>query len=84
VVEPTHTGSNLRFDICVAYLWLIILSMVDDVPSTMKRSLTDFVNLQIKLVQSFGCAYSDRVCVHVFIGVSARICICITINVCTM
>jgi hypothetical protein len=32
VVEPTHTGSNPRFDVGVAYLWLIILSVVGDVP----------------------------------------------------
>jgi hypothetical protein len=32
VVEPTHPGSNFRFDMGVAYLRLIILSVVDDVP----------------------------------------------------
>jgi hypothetical protein len=32
VVEPTHTGSNPRFDVGVAYLWLIILSVIGDVP----------------------------------------------------
>jgi hypothetical protein len=32
VVEPTHPDSNLRFDVGVAYLQLIILSVVDDVP----------------------------------------------------
>jgi hypothetical protein len=32
VVEPTHPGSNLRFNVGVAYLWLIILSVVGDVP----------------------------------------------------
>jgi uncharacterized membrane protein (Fun14 family) len=31
VVEPTHPDSNLRFDVGVAYLQLIILSVVDDV-----------------------------------------------------
>jgi hypothetical protein len=31
VVEPTHPGSNPRFDMCVAYLCLIILSVVDNV-----------------------------------------------------
>jgi hypothetical protein len=30
--------------------------------------MTDFVNLKIKLVQSFGCAHKGKVCVHVFIG----------------
>jgi hypothetical protein len=31
-VEPIHPGSNTRFDENVAYLRLIILSVVDDVP----------------------------------------------------
>jgi hypothetical protein len=31
VVEPTHPSSNLRFDVSVAYLRLIILLVVDDV-----------------------------------------------------
>jgi hypothetical protein len=31
VVELTHPGLNHRFDIDVAYLWLIILSVVGDV-----------------------------------------------------
>jgi hypothetical protein len=37
--------------------------MVADVPSTMKCSLTDFVNLKIKSDQSFGCAHIGRLCV---------------------
>jgi hypothetical protein len=32
VMEPTHPGSNPRFDLDVAYLRLIILLVVDDVP----------------------------------------------------
>jgi hypothetical protein len=32
VVEPTHPGSNPRFDMGVAYLRLIILSVVGDIP----------------------------------------------------
>jgi hypothetical protein len=34
--------------------------------------MTDFVNFKIKLVQSFGGAHKDRMCVCVFIRVSAR------------
>jgi hypothetical protein len=34
--------------------------------------MIDFVNLKIKPTQSFECAYRGKVCVHVFIGVSAR------------
>jgi hypothetical protein len=44
--------------------------------------LTDFVNLKIKLAQSFGDAHRGRVCVHVFIGMSAHT--CMSICVCTM
>jgi hypothetical protein len=32
VIESTHLGSNSRFDLGVAYLRRIILSMVSDVP----------------------------------------------------
>jgi hypothetical protein len=34
--------------------------------------MTNFVNLKIKSVQSFECVYSDKMYVHVFIGVSNR------------
>jgi hypothetical protein len=34
--------------------------------------VTDFVNLKIKLTQSFGCAYRSRMCVRIFIGLSAH------------
>jgi hypothetical protein len=44
--------------------------------------MTDFVNLKIKPVQSFGGAHRGRVCVRVLIGVSART--CMSIRVCTM
>jgi hypothetical protein len=33
--------------------------------------MIDFVNLKIKLSQSFGCAHENRVCVHIFREVSA-------------
>jgi hypothetical protein len=36
--------------------------------------MIDFVNLKIKLTQSFGCAHEDKVCVHIFREVSARMC----------
>jgi hypothetical protein len=44
--------------------------------------MTDFVNLKIKPVQSFGGAHKGRICVRVFIGVSVRT--CMSIRVCTM
>jgi hypothetical protein len=64
VVKPTHLVSNPRFGMGVLYLWLIILSVVGDVSVDSKTLLmTNFVNLKIKLTQSFECAYRDRVCV---------------------
>jgi hypothetical protein len=42
--------------------------------------MTDFMNLKIKSAQSFRGAHRDRVCVRMFIGVSAHtymsICVC--------
>jgi hypothetical protein len=65
----------------VLYLRLIILSVEGDVPVDSETLLViDFMNLKIKSTQSFRCAHRGRVCVCVFIGVSARtymhICIC--------
>jgi hypothetical protein len=53
----------------------------DDIPVDNELLLvTDFVNLKIKLAQIFRGAHRGRVCVYVFIGVSARtymsICVC--------
>jgi hypothetical protein len=42
----------------------------------------DFVNLKIKPAQSFGGAHSGRVCVRVFIKMSAHT--CMSICVCTV
>jgi hypothetical protein len=67
----------------VLHLRLIILSAGDDVPVDSETLLvTDFVNLKIKPVQSFGGAHRGRVCVRVFIEVSART--CMIICVCTV
>jgi hypothetical protein len=67
----------------VLHLRLIILSLGGDVPVDSEVLLvTDFVNLKIKPAQSFRCAHKGRVCVRVFIGVSARM--CLSIYVCTV
>jgi hypothetical protein len=48
------------------YLWLIILSVISDVPVDSETVLiTNSMNLKIKSTQSFGCAYRGRVCVHI-------------------
>jgi hypothetical protein len=55
----------------------------DDVPVDSDALLvTDFVNLNIKSAQSFGCAHKGRVYVRMFIGVSAHT--CMSIYVCTV
>ncbi len=52
--------------------------MGGDVPVDSEALLvTNFVNLKIKPAQSFGSAHRGRVCVHVFMGVSARTCMSI-------
>jgi hypothetical protein len=67
----------------VLYLRLIILSVGCDILVDSEVLLvTDFVNLKIKLAQSFGGAHRDRVCMCVLIGVSA--CTCMSIYVCTV
>jgi hypothetical protein len=49
---------------------------------TVRRSLTDFVNLKIKLVQPFESDSRGRVCVNIFIEMSTHIyisiCVCMT------
>jgi hypothetical protein len=41
--------------------------------------VTDFKNLKIKPTQSFGGAHRGRVCVHVFIEMSAHTCMSICV-----
>jgi hypothetical protein len=65
----------------VLYLQLIILSVEDDVDSE-AILMTDFVNLKIKLTQSFRGAHRGSMCVYMFIGVDART--CMSIYVCTV
>jgi hypothetical protein len=70
IVEPTHPGLNHRFDIGVTYLWLIILSVIGNVPINSDVFLiTDFVNLKIKLTQYFEGAHRGKVYLHVYMHV---------------
>jgi hypothetical protein len=71
VVELIYLNLNFRFNVAVLYLWLIILSVINIVMSIVKRSLTDFVNLKIKLIQSFKG--TDKMCAYIFIKVSTHI-----------
>jgi hypothetical protein len=55
----------------------------DDVPVDSEVLLvTDFVNLKIKPAQFFRCAHRGRVCVLIFIEVSARTCMSILFVLC--
>jgi hypothetical protein len=59
----------------VLHLWLIILSVEDDVLIDSEAFLvTDFMNLKIKPAQSFEDAHKDMVCMHVFIGMNTHAC----------
>jgi hypothetical protein len=60
---------------CVLYLQLIILSVGGGVPIDSKTLLViDFMNLKIKLIQSFRGAHRNMIYVHVFTWVSTHIC----------
>jgi hypothetical protein len=69
LVELMHPDLNLKFDVSVIYLWLIILSMVCDVSVDSKMLFTDFINLKIKSVQSLRSVHRGRLCLHIFIGI---------------
>jgi hypothetical protein len=52
---------------CMLYLWLIIFLLEDDASINSDTLFTtDFVNLKIKLDQSFGCAQRNRECVFIY------------------
>jgi hypothetical protein len=62
----------------VLHLRLIIFSVRGDVPVDKETLLvTNFVNLKIKSIHSFGGAHKGKICVYVFISVSDHTCISI-------
>jgi hypothetical protein len=62
------------------YIQLIILSVRGDVSVDSETLLVaDFVNLTIKPVQSFRGAHKGRVCIRMFIRVSAHMCMSICV-----
>jgi hypothetical protein len=74
VVKLTHPDSNTIFDIGIAFT--TNYSLGGDVPIDSETFLViDFVNLMIKLAQSFRCIHRGKICV--FIG-----CARIYINIC--
>jgi hypothetical protein len=82
VVELTHPGSNTRFDMGIVFTANYSFSGGNVPIDSEVHLVTDFVNLKIKSAQSFRCVNRGRVCVRVFIEVSART--CMSIYVCTV
>jgi hypothetical protein len=82
VVELTHSGLNLRFDMCVVFTVNYSFSESRRLVDSNAILVTDFVNLKIKPAQFFRGAHKGRVCVRIFIGVSAHT--CMSIYACTV
>jgi hypothetical protein len=72
VVKLIHHNSNSRFDIGVTFTANYSFSGRRRPLDSETLLVTDFVNLKIKSAQFFGGGHRSRVCVRVFIGVSAR------------
>jgi hypothetical protein len=77
IVELTHTCSNPKFDMNIVFTANYFF------PIDGKTLLvTDFMNLKIKPAQSFRGVHRDRLCMHVFIEVSAHMCMSNTFVLC--
>jgi hypothetical protein len=71
-MELLYSDLNSRFDMCVIFT-ANYFSVVRDVSVDSEVLLvTDFVNLKIKLTQSFRDAYKNMIYMHAFIIVSAH------------
>jgi hypothetical protein len=79
VVDLIHTGSNPRFDMSVVFTANYFLVEDDVLIDNDVFSVTDFMNLKIKLTQSSRGAHMSRVCMRVFIQMSAHMCMIICI-----
>jgi hypothetical protein len=75
MVELIYTGLNSRFGIGVVFMTNYFFSGGDIPIDSDALLVTNFLNLNINLIQSFRCAHNNRICVHVFHRVSARTCI---------
>jgi hypothetical protein len=78
VVKLTHPSSNLRFDMSITFTTNILSMVVNVSIDNETLFVTDFINLKIKLAQSFGDAHKSR-CACVFIGVSSQTCMSICV-----
>jgi hypothetical protein len=69
---------NSRFDIGVVFMLNYFLVEDDIFVDNDPLLMTDFINLKIKLTQSFKGAYKNRMYVHMFIELGAHMCM----NIC--
>jgi hypothetical protein len=72
IIKLIHSDSNPRFNISVIFTANYSFSWRNVLVNSDAFLLTYFVNLKIKSAQSFVGAHRGRVCVHVFLEVSAR------------
>jgi hypothetical protein len=72
VVELTHSNSNPRFDMGAAFTANYSFSERRHPIDSDALLVTDFVNLKIKPAQFFRGVHRGRLCVCLFIGMSAR------------
>jgi hypothetical protein len=82
VVELIHSCLNYKFDMSVAFTANYFLVGDDIFINNETILMTDFMNLKIKLIQSFRCTHKDKVCMRVFIEVNAHT--CMSICICTV
>jgi hypothetical protein len=82
LVKLIYPGSNHRFDMYVVFTANYSFCERRRLVNSEMLLLIDFMNLKIKSAQSFRGAHRGRVCVRVFIGVSAHM--CMSICVCTV
>jgi hypothetical protein len=81
VVELIYTYLNSKFDIGIIFTANYSFSGCDVLIDSEMFLVTDFVNLNIKPAQCFRDVHMSRLCVHVFIGVSARTCMSICVYI---
>jgi hypothetical protein len=78
VVELIYSGLNLIFNMSVIFIINYFFSKRRHPIDNETFLMIDFVNLKIKLTQSFRGVHRGRVYVHIFIGMSDHTCI----NIC--
>jgi hypothetical protein len=79
MLKLIYPNLNPIFDMCVIFMANYFFSVADVPVDSEIILVTDFINLNIKLTQSFRGTHRDKVCVHMFIGVNTHMCISIYI-----